>query len=835
MRLLYKALFKNQKAVRNTMCLLIAVLLICIQMAVTTFSKNKTLLERVEGINGPHTQIFAVINEEKGYPENIEYYLQDSDYVEEYYSTYVAFYGTTCSFEGILPQECDQYIVLEGKRLEDLGPNEVAISSGYRDYLLNHGLSSVLGESLHYAYDESKVYTFVVVSVFDHPLYADYAHRSLATSRQQINNSHRFTALANYETVKEMVLERTGHLQGMDVDIYSRVAYKVKIRNYSAQRELEFEEKLFGKVTNADVAFVDFVSLDAQAQSDKVNNAILSVTWIIIISCLLVSTLLVFLNLNTKSILGNKASLTILDSLGMNVHLIHLAYVLNRTVVYLATTTCWLMANVLCKLFLYRAFFQDITLFYDISQVIIFRTLAISFLVYICIVVITLLQVGKVKNAPELAQVSRSQLQHGLLSFRLAVLELRRNYRSALRKILVTTIALTALLTIGGLNQAFRGIYHKDNSSIHFDYLAVLSYEEYEDIKNKFDMATLMWDHIREKVRFFDVRLTEGGGITQRVFYSSILMFYTDGDNIGSDLPHFFPNLVSGGYPTAEFNALVTTRIANELNAIPFDSEYFEEHKIPNQRGFVVFAAPASFGAFTSTPVNGILDSIDNYGYEIYLFNDFREPRISNSELGLGRKVSYAEFVQHYGLNYSAFIVLKDDTNRVEFEQYASGSGFTLLSYDDYWGNSIQWNSRQVRKVTNYLFIISTLALMFVLIIDQYSHVKVEQMSKKENNHNLRRIGIRSETIRYILWYKELLSLTLSALLALAAFLLIRIPCRICMSHALGLGRFLIGVKLPLLISASLVAITLLISVLLILREYWSDLQIYKTSPKIPG
>lgn len=90
----------------------------------------------------------------------------------------------------------------------------------------------------------------------------------------------------------------------------------------------------------------------------------------------------------------------------------------------------------------------------------------------------------------------------------------------------------------------------------------------------------------RKKVLLYDVRQDNQVEINQqRVLHSAVATFYCD-KNSYDDLT-FFRDLTKGSYSTGEYDAIITTRIANELNAKPFDEHYFAEYNIHPQRGYV--------------------------------------------------------------------------------------------------------------------------------------------------------------------------------------------------------------------------------------------------------
>ena len=801
MRTLYKSLFASQTIVRNIMIGLFVLLLFCIQMAFTTYSKNLTLFERVEKINGTHTQIFVIFDEDLGFPQSVEKYLQESNYVESYYSTYVSNYNETIYIEGYVPNKNDNYVVLEGKPLVDLSTDEVAITSLMRDKMLEQAdIDTVLGEDLGVGR---------VASVIEYPLYSANVYNDLAIDQNstfgRINagDFRKYVLFLPNETVQHIVSEGL-LLQDENVKTTYRKLFKVRLKNYTAQSEFEFIEELFSKVENAHTDGIDVVALNELAQRDRVNHSLFSLTWALLISCLLISVAIAYFNLNQKSITENLATLTLLSYLGVKLQAVKNAYSISRMKAYLVSIGIWLVINITCHSIFKWANYSGLTLFYDISWTIIARTLLVSIFIQMFLILVINRQLSSMDTKRICVRKTRSWLGYGYLGLKLAISDLHRNL-ATIRMVVVISTVILSLLTIVGLNQTFVSIFRGKYSFPKFDYMGFITWEEYEQVINTYNVATLIYSTGRDKVLLYDVRHDNLGNTNQRTLYSSVATFLCHGDTFGEDIKYFFPDLIKGNYPTERFNAIVTTRIANELNAQPFDEDYFKKHNIHSQRGYVVFSNPGDYDEYIRASISGIVDSTINDGYEFFMFENLDSFAVEE------HKESPILFV---------LIVLKDKGACNHFNAFIKNNGLDVRSYEASLGVYEASNAKVISVVSGLLFGISVFALLVVLFINQYSNSKIEELNHRDDYRILRRIGIKTATIQNITWFKELILFGLAIIMAPLSFILIKIPCQRWLSHALGLSSFRINSALPLLIPlGSLVSIIMAIFVMVLIES----------------
>ena len=533
MILLFKSLFKNTLYSK----IVIFICLISMMASMHFFlllQSNKTILQRVEEINGAHLNLYIC---EEGYNtlnvnKYIDIYEIDSNLYSKMERTYAFPYNKgdkshDIYFEGYVSSDTNNYEVLQGKQLSKLKYNEVAVSYSYAQKLLAKNIEPMDYEIVYETSVGDEI-VFVIKSIIDYPNYNESRYSANDVSKIPFFESKIVdVGIGNFNKI--MNLSSTYSL--IDYSICAEV-YKFHIDDYTIYKEQRLVENILNLSYGTDFELLKVSPIYEELNTESFALELfkyLSILIFILIHIACFTALFVILN---KQIIADKNKILLLNKIGVSNGMISIVYLLKCLFLAILALIGYYIYSEICNVIPY----------YIVSIL----QLCFIFIGLYMIVSLSFFKLTSKKNRLDTSKYDKPLTNENLIHS-LAIRSIIHNYqRSCLIIFSVFIICISLVVSVYSY-YICANPFSKNTLGLNFDYVIQdIKYSDYKQIESVTNNVIV--ERIND-IYFCDIDYSEN---TRSYYKSSLLLFKNKMEG--------FVNLHKGNLPISFDN----TRPVNE-------------------------------------------------------------------------------------------------------------------------------------------------------------------------------------------------------------------------------------------------------------------------------
>lgn len=789
MKALFKTVYHKKKLTLLTLSVLFVFTLISIQLQVTTSSKQVTLVDRVEAVNGAHTLVFlrnpsyiqqaVAIAEKYGKVEqtNAFPYMMDVlryGYIEEDFKI------PDIIFEGYISDNTNLYRIIEGKPLDQLANFEVAITESYARKLRKQGINPIGhvldfnylndfyifdgGDGVEITIPDTYILDFTIVTIMDYPNFNEVASDNDVLDRIPLFNRTVYSVgIVNQDTLQtlqsiELHYEYKGNTftQSYPRFEFSSVI-KVHLDDYSVDNEKQLEKELLdlnGTHFNAGISAYPLHSLSQYVSTEEVLFKQVSTY---LVGGLILSTAYAFYVFLRRQLVSNAKTIGTLGLIGIKQRNLILMYMSQILVIVFISLLLWGGLNVYLQM-LYQTDRSLATLL-DINTPILIRMLGLLLIYIALLVVVYFTQLKRyIKHAFLMTKTTDKKfiplppVQSKNLVVGLTLKTMMNSLSFSIGSIMNVAIIVLTLLVAISLYGHVSTIYNKETLGIQFDYIVYgADVDQYNETK-QFTSAQVVVVKVPD-MYFVDIKYSTN----KRVYYrSNILMFY--------DYMHPFVPLYEGeditpalfeGYSENRFyyRFIHATRRHMDLR----DADIYHVDKIKGVgtvERLYLFYLQSQFSANSeaSAQIAGKVNSLIDNGWVAYI----QTPNTVNP---------YTFSV------IDTYFVNVEDADEEAFLNYIQTNQLEVTSYQEVI-DVLQENNNRVIAASIQIMMAVSLLLIFILVVSQGVTFMTNQLENQGQHRILSEIGVSSRIVQRKIWMQELMTLAIGLTLAAILYLL---------------------------------------------------------------
>lgn len=785
MRALFKTVYHKKKLTLLTLSVLFVFTLVSIQIQVTTSSKQMTLVDRVEAVNGAHTLVFLrnpmyfdlAINTAQRYGK-----VEETDAFP--YMMDVMRYGyggeelrvPDIIFEGYVSDGTNLYRVLEGKPLDQLEDFEVAITESYARKLRKQGINPI-GHIFDFNYlndiynwsDSELEFTqklnFKVVTIIDYPNFNEVANDSDLLDRIPLFNrtiySVGITSPKTFENLREITIKYMYEGQEMEYK-YPRFEYtkaiKVHMDNYSVENEKQLEKELLdinGTHFNAGISAYPLHSMSQYVSTEEV---LFNQVSTYLVGGLILSTAYAFYVFLRRQLVSNAKTIGTLGLLGIKQRSLILMYMSQIMVIVIVSLLLWGGMNTYLQM-MYQTD-RSLASLLDINQPILFRILGLLSIYILILAVVYYTQLQRyIRQAFLMTKTTDKKflvlpsIKTSFLIPGLTIKTMMNSLSFTLGSVTNVAIIVLTLLVSISIYGHVSTIYNEETLGIKFDYIVYkASVDQYNETK-QFSSAQAVVQKVSD-MYFVDIKYSTN----KRVYYrSNILAFY--------DYMYPFVPLYEGeditptlfeGYSENRFYYRFMHATRRHVDLRDADIYHVDKIKgIGTVERLYLFYLQSQFSANSeaSAQIAGKVNSLIDNGWVAYMqtpntVNPYTFPVIDT------------------------YFVNVEESNREAFLAYLDNHQLEYTAYQEVI-DVLQANNNRVVSASLQIMIAVILLLIFILVVSQSVTFMTNQLENKGQHRILNEIGVSSVIINRKMWLQELLTFALGLILAAILYLLL--------------------------------------------------------------
>ena len=288
---IYKALHYQQRFQQFLLMILLLFAMLSVSISVSVFTRSDSIVARIDQMHATHTAIIS--DSPKGMYKFLDV-IQKEEHCFDYYEKtsvypYAPYPGS--SIQGSFPLYIEGYVksdanypLLDGKPLEKLKGNEIAITQSYAKQLEDKGIQVLGHKEVIKDPSNGKTYSFVIASIMEYPNY-----NQGYIGQNDINKVDMFTiakpavAIGNYETIKK--LEKAS--------LYGNAMAKIRFHDYHEQDEYDLRSRMYldyTYITGEMASYPDFRLLAEEMNANKIMNGIFQFVSLCVTICMLISS-----------------------------------------------------------------------------------------------------------------------------------------------------------------------------------------------------------------------------------------------------------------------------------------------------------------------------------------------------------------------------------------------------------------------------------------------------------------------------------------------------------------------------------------------------------------
>ena len=793
-------------------CILVSIVLITaivLQTDTVITLKNKSIIDKIEDVNGYHTlqyqnilarteifngrefQINPEINSQSFAEYTTDYInginkSNNIDLVESVSYVYSSYFNISLQekFEIKLEQiqniqgytnenGINQFNVIEGKKLDELKEYELAIPISYVTRLQEQGIN--YKDLFIYDYN-GQSYSFV--SVYESPYDVKSVDTGLVVdhnnTKVDLFNMENNYILANNEQLKKLFDSNLNeNYVGFD-----RITFLVRLKDYSVYNESLFSTLLtFNQnflLTNSNHytgnMYQNMIKLEPlyyTFQSHSVSHSVFEYLIYTLLAVLLIIDLFIFYSFAKRKLEYNKEKIGIMLVSGISKFSIMIAFVIEYIQLFFIAVVLLVGFNLFATNVLNMQYFSALMNVYDFNLIIFVETIKSLMLILIIICIITVIQIYIFTKKDLILLIkekdlvihkkSKIKMNYKFLPLTYSIRNLLSNRYKLIRMIIAYSFVFLSLFLVYSTMKTTQNIYNENTLGIKFDYIIdPINDDQFRKINTDFSTDFSAIDIIYngavidrvEPLKFFDV---------YRFYNVDYIMFYSDSQN-------FLPSLSNGLYAQpnkfcydsrcvykpnqVNVSTLIDKIKKDDLGDI-IDNKYVELDRRPYLK----------FVTTDTLEIKGVHDSLINDGYIVFVptFND---------------QYYMGDQSVHPSSRLSSLINVEQD-KKIEFEQYLLDEQINYISYDDY---LLNLNSNNV-KVNKSLFtsLVFIFIVLFILLVNMFITNKMENTDKQDKNNKMIQMGYSIKFIKRVQIIDTLLVFIISIITAVIMFLFVKV------------------------------------------------------------
>lgn len=783
---IYKALQYKQRFQHFLLLVLLLFAMFSVSISVSLFTRTDSIVTRINQMHATHSAIIS--SSPQGMYKFLDV-LQEEEQLFDYYEKtsvypYAPYPGS--SIQGKIPLYIEGYVksdagypLLEGKKLQDLKGNEIAVTQSYAKQLQEQGITPLGHEELIKDDTNGKTYCFKIVSVMEYPNY-DQGY----SGQGDINKVTIFAiakpavAIGNYDTIKK--LEKESKL--------GNAMAKIRFHNYSEQIEYDLRSRMYldyTYVTGEEIAYPDFRLLAEEMNANKIMNGIFQFVSLCVTICMLLSSCFVLYAFMKRKLMKDQEKLSLMFMNGVRRVNIRNAYLFEIMQIFLCAFVCNLFILLLMQLLLQHLDRYDLLLLFALS----FKGWTWIIVCMLCFLIALLLQVtlqvrSCFKENLVIAIRTRSlclrhhkSIVYRYQSLQIALRDIITTPFSSLRSVISLAFVFVTLLVFSGTSSILFHLYTPQTFGLSFDYMleGPISFSSFEAIRKQYldeDFVFVRAESVDSSVyRCFMVDNKSNRDENVYHYYPGLLMI------MEGPMDKFLP-LRKGKYPQeadeeqlgerafALRYGLTTRRLEHDFGLYTMQDQKVAQDDTLRTKTYAEY----SIGHYVSaSQLQGFTESIINNGYITFFrekrrtLNAYWYPEISNTLLRLKDQKQAADFekaLKEKGISYMRYAdilqVLQDNNNAMQARLFAIMTGVASLT-------------------------------ILVGMMTMYANVQSDMEEKRREEKYLLKLGWQKNMQRKRLYLHEILLLCASMFIGLLLYGGLRIPYYTILRDYLGL------------------------------------------------
>ena len=753
MKLLFKAFIQKQLKTVSLLVFLSFLVLVSIQVTTTIWTKDLTLVNRINQVNGAHTYIltperYSQSDEQLSFgmiglgSKRISAILDqyqlttrrqlnvDMSYAfpfvndDREYDIFVMGYTSD--------NETNQYEVIKGKALSELSDYEVAISESYARQLTKEG-KDPLASTIQFDVQNETI-TFTIVSIIDFVNFNDaYVSDKGLKEIPLFDFPFKSVALGNFDTLRQL---------GSLYPFYSREVMQVRFEDYSRRGEESLVKQLLDS-HNMDVTQEKIIASYEITDYLSTNDLLYKHVSMFSLFGLLISTAYSFIVFIKRQLKQNAANLGLMSIVGLEHKKIERVFQARLGVVFALAFILFAILNIVVGIM----FYQDRSLanVFDLNSII-FTISMIASLVYFIVIGITYTyQIKKMikqsltsMKTKQQAFIKNPQTKRKTLPVIIAFKSLFAHKGFFVSSLLVVSVVMFTLFSNVFITHQMGHIYNEDTLGVQFDYIVQDAPFAHWEFTNEYASDQVMVDKLSD-LYFVDIHFSE---YVRTYYKGNMLIFWT--------LIEPFTEVVEGDYPPdwrqiySEFPENYRFTLASRKHMDTRDAYVYSEENLANygqpERGYLFYAMPQySYSSHeTAATISGTVNTLIDNGWIMYVYR-----KRQMIEVGV-------PYLNMYLLN------MKDDVDPSTFELAMDEQNITYTSYGDVLNmlnNANQENQNQIFYFMSFMLGI----LVIVLLINIVAYTLIQSMESHDDNKLYKQIGIQPMTYRKIFFNQYLI------------------------------------------------------------------------------
>ena len=772
MKILNKTFLKKQLKTIVLLSVLSFLVLISIQITATTWSKNLTLINRIDQVKGSHTYIFTFDDSftkyDMSYYENVVWegfgIARFEEYLKRYDQAYedrtklhvertIAFpyqYGSDFFVLGYTSVDgSHQFDVLQGKNLTELKGNEIAITESYARGLKKQE-SEILGSIISVDVGQETV-DFEVASVIDFVNFNDgYVSDKGLQSIPFIDLPFTAAAYGNLEALTKLAQTHS---------TASKEVLQIRFENYSKLEEKQLIKNMLDTY-GVDVKQEKIIAAYELSDNLSINEQLFKHISMVTLIGFLVATTYSFMVFLKRQLKQNARDIGLLTILGLEHSKIMNALSLRIGIIYASAYGLFALVNVIMKLqFRNNRMLAQV---FDINMPILTITIIASLIYFLIIFGLYSLQIQKTIDASlhsvktkQQFFIKRPQINQRQMPFIVAFRSLFAQLEFTLSSIVIVGILIFLVVTNLGITSQTSEIYNEETLGLNFDYVVTdVPFSIFELTQPYASDQSIVNKQI--DIYFADINFSQ----TFRAYYKgNLLVFYNDiipfTKVVHGDYPPEWKD-IKDEYPTRYNFMLVSKKHMDIRDAFIYSSENMAKYRSV-ERAYMFYTYPNAFymgmANETAAPINGTVNTLIDNGWISYDFVKRQEHELNFPHI------------------YMYLINLKEDVDVAAFESQLDRENVQYMSFESVTGILNQAN--QINQRETFYFMNFMLAMLIVvLIVNSVAFVIIQKEEVETTNNTLKRLGVTLGNVRKIMINQYIIVMLVMVVLSFIFFLI---------------------------------------------------------------
>ena len=783
---IYKALHYQQRFQQFLLMILLLFAMLSVSISVSVFTRSDSIVARIDQMHATHTAIIS--DSPKGMYKFLDV-IQKEEHCFDYYEKtsvfpYAPYPGS--SIQGSFPLYIEGYVksdanypLLDGKPLEKLIGNEIAITQSYAKQLEDKGIQVLGHKEVIKDPSNGKTYSFVIASIMEYPNY-----NQGYIGQNDINKVDMFTiakpavAIGNYETIKK--LEKAS--------IYGNAMAKIRFHDYHEQDEYDLRSRMYldyTYITGEMASYPDFRLLAEEMNANKIMNGIFQFVSLCVTICMLISSCFVLYAFMKRKLIKDQEKLSLMFMNGVRRLNIRNAYLLEIVQIFIQAFIIHLILLFMMQWFLHVLNRYDLLLLFTLSMKGWLLIIGSTLLFLAALLFQVTLQVRSCFKGNLVTAIrSRSlhlkhhkSIHYRYQSLQMALRDIVTTPFSSLRSVVSLAFVFVTLLVLSGTSTILFHLYTPETFGLSFDYMlkGPISFSSFTKLQKTY----LDEDFVFVAAESADTSV-----------YRCFMV--DDRSNRDENLYHYYPGLlmIMDG-PLDKFLPLRKGTYPQEAN-----EQHLGERAFELQYGMTTRRLEHDFGLYTMQDKKVAQDdtlrtkTYVEYSLNHYLsasqLHGFTESIINNGYITFFRAKRRPLNTYWYPEIPTTLLRLKDEKQAATFETTCKQQGITYVRYKDIL-DVLQENNNALQA--RLFAIMAGVASLTILVgcMTMYANVQSDIEEKRREEGYLLKLGWQRNMQKKRLLLHEIILLVMAFLLGLLLYAVFKLPYFAILRDYLGL------------------------------------------------